>query len=309
MPLQAASAVTKSSSSIERTSIISILKRVPDASPFISAGEIFDLRGFLVLELWKAAIIEGVGTFLLVWITVLIAAHSSTIPPPTPSPTSGIFSTPIFLGPLVGGITNMIILTLFIYCLGPVSGGHLNPIITMSTFTARLSTFPRMVLYIIFQTAGACIAGLMIRSSYGSRDFLVGGCSIDPALVPIADIFALEFMADFTQLFLAFGVGLDPRQAQTFGPALGPFLVGVVLGVLSFGTSITRTGYAGASMNPARCTGAFVGSHFLGHAWVVWVAPIVASVVHGGLYWAMPPWKYPKHNQDSSPRSGGAGLI
>ena len=288
---------------------ISTLKRVPDASPFILLREIFDVRGFLVLELWKAAIIEGVGTLLLVWITVLIAAHSSTVPPPTPSPTSGIYSTPIFLGPLIGGITNMIILPLFIYCLGPVSGGHLNPIITMSTFTARLTTFPRMVLYIIFQTTGACIAGLMLRSSFGSRDFLVGGCSVDAALVPISDIFALEFMADFTLLFLAFGVGLDPRQTGTFGPALGPFLVGVVLGVLSFGTSITRTGYGGASMNPARCMGAFVGSTFPGYAWVVWVAPVAASVVHGGLYWAMPPWAYPKLNPDDGSPDGGVGLL
>lgn len=284
---------------------ISTLKRVPDASPFISLREIFDLRGFLVLELWKAAVIEGVGTLLLVWITLLIAAHSSTMPPPAPSPTSGIYSTPIFLGPVVGGLTNMIILPLFIYCLGPVSGGHLNPIITMATFTARLTTFPRMVLYIVFQTAGACIAGLILRPSFGSRDFLVGGCSVDTALVPIADIFALEFMADFTLLFLAFGVGLDPRQAGTFGPALGPFLVGVALGVLSFGTSITRSGYAGASMNPARCTGAFVGGRFPEFSWVVWVAPVAASVVHGGLYWAMPPWAYPKHNPDGgSPEEG-----
>jgi glycerol uptake facilitator-like aquaporin len=279
---------------------ISVLKRVPDASPFISLGDSFNLRGFLEVELWKAAVIEGVGTLLLVWITLFIAAHSSTVPPPAPSPTSGIYSTPIFLGPLVGGITNMIILPLFIYSLGPVSGGHLNPIITMSTFTARLTTFPRMVLYLAFQTAGACIAGLMIRSSFGSRDFLVGGCTIDTSLVPIADIFALEFMADFTLLFLAFGVGLDPRQMGTFGPALGPFLVGVVLGVLSFGTSISRAGYAGASMNPARCMGAFVGSRFPAYAWVVWVAPIVAAVVHGVLYWALPPWAYAKPNSSSN---------
>ncbi|KFY85908.1 hypothetical protein V500_08026 [Pseudogymnoascus sp. VKM F-4518 (FW-2643)] len=289
---------------------ISTLKRVPDASPFISWRKIFDLRGFLVPELWTAAIIEGVGTLLLVWITVLIAAHSSTDPPPTiPSPTSGIYSTPIFLGPLTGSITNMIILPLFIYCLGPVSGGHLNPIITMSTFTARLITFPRMVLYIVFQTTGACIAGLMIRSSFGSRDFLVGGCTVDPALVPMADIFALEFMADFTLLFLAFGVGLDPRQTGTFGPALSPFLVGAVLSVLSFGTSITRSGYPGASMNPARCTGAYVGSQFPGYAWVVWVAPVAASVAHGVLYWAMPPWAYPKYIPGGGSPNGGVGLL
>ncbi|KIN03181.1 hypothetical protein OIDMADRAFT_40803 [Oidiodendron maius Zn] len=239
------------------------LKRIPDASPFLSVRESFNLRGFLEPE----------------------------APLPVPSSTSGIYSTPTFLGPLVGGITNIIILTLFIYSLGPVSGGHLNPIITMSTFTARLTTFPRMVLYVTFQTLGAVIAGLLMRSTYGTRDFLVGGCSVDTSLIPTRDIFALEFMADFTLIFLAFGVGLDPRQKGTFGPALGPILVGLVLGVLSFGTAIVRTGYGGASMNPARCTGAYVGSWFPEYAWVVWIGPISASIIHGVVYWAIPPWK------------------
>jgi glycerol uptake facilitator-like aquaporin len=275
------------------------LKRIPDASPFISVEEIFSLRGFLEPELWKAAAIECLGTALLVWLTVFISAHP-TGPPPLPSPTSGIYSTPTFLGPLVGGITNIIILTLFIYTLGPVSGGHLNPIITMSTFTARLTTFPRMVLYIAFQTLGAVIAGLMVRSTYGSRDFLAGGCSVDTSIVPTKDIFALEFMADITLIFLAFGVGLDPRQKDTFGPALGPILVGLVLGVLSFGTAIVRTGYGGASMNPARCMGAYVGSRFPEYAWIVWVGPISASIIHGVVYWALPPWTYPKPNQLAS---------
>jgi hypothetical protein len=69
-----------------------------------------------------------------------------------------------------------------------------------------------------------------------------------------------------------------------------------VLAVLSFGTSFTRTGYYGASMNPARCMGAFVGSRFPTFTWIIWTAPISASVIHGGIYWALPPWKYTKTN-------------
>jgi glycerol uptake facilitator-like aquaporin len=276
---------------------VQALKRVPDASPFISLPEIISPRGFLESGLWKAATIEGIGTLLVVWSTGLIAVHSSTTPPPQPSPTSGIYSTPLFLGPLTGGITNMIILPLFIYSTGPVSGAHLNPMITIATFTARLTSLPRMILYVAFQTAGGSIGGLLLRVSYGTRDFLVGGCAIDTTLVPVGDIFTLEFMADIMLLFLAFGVGLDPRQRATFGPALGPILIGLALGVLSFGTAIARLGYSGASMNPARCTGVFVGSRFPGWAWVVWIGPICASIVHGLIYWAFPPWTYPKVNR------------
>jgi hypothetical protein len=53
--------------------------------------------------------------------------------------------------------------------------------------------------------------------------------------------------------FLAFGVGLDPRQGQLFGPKLGPFLVGAVVGLMSFATVGLAPGFPGAGMNPARC--------------------------------------------------------
>jgi hypothetical protein len=62
----------------------------------------------------------------------------------------------------------------------------------------------------------------------------------------------------------------DPRQRQLIGSALSPFLVGMTLGVLSFGTAFTRYGYGGASLNPARCFGAFAGSRFPGWHWHHW---------------------------------------
>jgi hypothetical protein len=159
------------------------LKRVPDASPFMSVQDIFNLRGFLEPELWKAALTEGLGMILFVWITGWIGTHPASDPVPTPSPTSGVYGTPIFVGPLTGGITNLILLSLFIFTLGPVSSSHLNPMITLLTFTARLTTFPRLVLYVAFQVAGASIAGLMLRATFGGRDFLTGGCVIETGLV------------------------------------------------------------------------------------------------------------------------------
>jgi hypothetical protein len=53
--------------------------------------------------------------------------------------------------------------------------------------------------------------------------------------------------------FLAFGVGLDPRQGLLFGPKLGPFLTACVLGLMTFASVGLAPGYPGAGMNPARC--------------------------------------------------------
>ena len=281
------------------------LKRVPDASPFMSLRDMFDLRGFLEPEIWKAALTEGLGTTLFVWITAWIGSSPANGPVPTPSPTSGVYGTPIFLGPLIGGVTNLIILPLFIFTIGPVSGSHLNPMITLSTFTARLTTFPRLVLYVAFQVLGATIAGLMLRATFGSRDFRTGGCAISADLVPVKDIFALEFMSDFTLIFLSFGVGLDPRQKGTLGPSLGPVLVGFALGIMAFGTGFSRPGYAGASMNPGRCTGVFIGSRFPSWSWIIWVAPISATIVHGAIYFVLPPWTYSKTHTERAARSEG----
>ena len=68
-----------------------------------------------------------------------------------------------------------------------------------------------------------------------------------------SQVFLNEISASFVLLFLAYGVGLDPRQALIFGPKLGPVLVGSSLGLVSFATSGIAPGYAGAQMNPARC--------------------------------------------------------
>ncbi|KAK9369801.1 aquaporin TIP4-2 [Lipomyces kononenkoae] len=266
------------------------LKRVPDAAPHIRLRQSLDLRVLLDTELWRIAFMEAVGTFLFDFVTIWIAAHpppSSSVPVP---PIAGIFATSTFLGPLVGGITNWLFLTLFIYALGPVSGAHLNPTITISTFCAGLITLPRLILYVTAQVSGATLAGLAVRSAYGSGNYVVGGCDINTMLVPVNEAFVLEYVFTQALLFFAFGTALDPRQTLIYSAALAPWLVGLALGLLSFGSSFTRPGYGGASMNPARCFGAYVGIGFPTYHWIHWVGPIAASIVNGVIYHVVPPW-------------------
>jgi glycerol uptake facilitator-like aquaporin len=159
---------------------------------------------------------------------------------------SGVFGTSAFLGPLVGGITTWLVLMLLIYSFGALSGGHLNPLITIATFFARLITLPRMILYIGGQIVGGALAGGALTMAYGSTDFVVGGCNIDLSLVPVRQAFTIEVMFTLTLVVVAFGVGLDPRQASVFGGILSPMLIGMVLGLSVFGSAFMRPGYEGA---------------------------------------------------------------
>jgi glycerol uptake facilitator-like aquaporin len=191
--------------------------------------------------------------------------------PVPPTAQLGQFASAAFIGPLIGAlIGNFMLLTLFIYIFGAVSGAHLNPTITIATFCGRLCSLPRMLLYIPFQVLGATLAGLLIRASYGTRDFKVGGCWMFSDIVPVGDAFAVEFVSTTLFLFFAFGLGLDPRQLQSVGPSLAPFLIGMALAIVTFGTAFSRYGYGGASLNPARCFGTFVGSRFPGWHWHHW---------------------------------------
>lgn len=199
-----------------------------------------------MLSLWIFN--DNIASFLLCFITAYIAIQPRpTSSAPAPTGTAGVFGTPAFLGPLVGGITNWLFLTLFIYCFAPISGGHINPTITLATFFARLISFPRMVLYLIGQTGGGALAGLVLNNVYGSSNFIVGGCFIETNLFGVRQGLLMEFMCTLTLVFFSFGVALNPRQERIFGPALAPWLVGLTLGLLSWSSSFEKPGYAGAS--------------------------------------------------------------
>ena len=75
-------------------------------------------------------------------------------------------------------------------------------------------------------------------------------------------MFALEFMFGFAGIFMAFGVGLDPRQSKIYGwysngfsrdltdksgPGFAPVLVGITLGLTKICGGILRPEYNGPS--------------------------------------------------------------
>lgn len=247
-----------------------ITKAVPDAIGDATWAAILDLRGFRELILWKTAVIEGVGTGLQVYIGSLFAV--GIVPSATETSVGPIFPVTF------AAIINFLLISLFIFAAGPVTGAHFNPLITWGTFLTKLSSLPRTVLYTLFQCTGAIVGGFLVRASLGSREplALMPGCYVDPALVTPGEAYVLETMTSLFILFLAFGLGLDPRNATAFGPALGPFLIGLSVALALFGSGFAKKGYLGSSNNPARCLGLMAAGQRFDYHYIHWFGPLTA---------------------------------
>ncbi|KAL7922905.1 aquaporin-like protein [Trichoderma austrokoningii] len=228
--------------------------------------------------LWRSAVVECIATCCQVFLASQIAATIST------------YGTPQ-VGAYIG-ISNLVLLATFIYAVAPASGGHMNPLITFAAMLTGLCSVPRGILYIVGQTAGGALAGGILLGIWGKERAIAvrgGGCWYDPSQANPGQIYLNETFASFVLLFLAFGVGLDPRQAALFGPRMGPALVGASLGLVTFSTSGIIPGYAGAQMNPAKCFGNGIARLDLSYQWIYWFGPAVAGIMMGVLYNLIPP--------------------
>lgn len=120
----------------------------------------------------------------------------------------------------------------------------------------------------------------------------------------------LEYLFAQALLFTAFGVGLDPRQSQVFGAALGPILVGVILGVSTLASGISKPGYTGVckrargvllrllgcradgqiGANPARCLGLMTAKNDVQYLHILWLGDLAACMTNGLFYYFIPPY-------------------
>jgi MIP family channel proteins len=184
-----------------------------------------------------------------------------------------------------------------VYVSGRLSGGHLNPAVTLAL--ASRGDFPpgRVAPYCVAQVAGAFVAAILVYYNYSlafdafershgiaTRGALGGGKLIGPSAGgagvfatypafddPVRNLFS-EFLGTAV-LLLAARALTDPRNAAP-SRALTPALMGLV--VWSIGLSLG--GLTGYAINPARDFGPRLASAVLG-----WGTSVFRS--HGGYFW------------------------
>ncbi len=172
------------------------------------------------------------------------------------------------------------------YGIGPISGCHINPAVSLALYTAGRMETRHLIGYIIAQCAGAIVAsGLLLLIMQGhltGYTISVDGLGQNGWGIGYlgqydqASALIFEFLA--TLLFVLVIIGATQHKEaprQMAGLAIGLTLAAINIG----GINIT-----GASVNPARSLGPalFVGGQALSQLWLFLLIPSIAGIL-GGL--------------------------
>lgn len=171
------------------------------------------------------------------------------------------------------------------YAIGPISGCHLNPAVTLGLWAGGRFPVKDVIPYIIAQCVGAVIgAGVLYLIASGKAGFdLSGGFASNgfgahsPGGYTLQAVLICEIVMTFMFLMVILG-STDNRAPAGFAPiAIGLCLT--LIHLISIPVSNT-------SVNPARSLGpaVYVGDWAVSQLWVFWVAPIVGAVVAGFIY-------------------------
>jgi aquaporin Z len=214
---------------------------------------------------------EFLGTFVLVFIgcgTAILDAGNKGID---------------FLGVAVAfGVA----VTVMVYAVGAVSGGHFNPAVTLGLALARRFPWADVIAYMITQVVAAIVASVVLlgvaagQSGFSAKDsgFAANGYGDhSPSHYNLGACLLIEIVLTMVFLYVIIG-STDVRAPAGFaGIAIGFTLMVIHLASIP----VTNT-----SVNPARSTGPAIIQHgwALGQLWLFWVAPLAGALLAGISY-------------------------
>ncbi|MBV8601069.1 MAG: aquaporin Z [Candidatus Eremiobacteraeota bacterium] len=232
------------------------------------------------MPLSKRLVAEGFGTFWLVLggcgSAVLAAAF----------PTLGIGFAGVALA---FGLT----LLTMVYTIGPISGCHINPAVTIGLWAAKRFPANEVIPYWAAQVIGGLVAGgVLFAIAIGKAGFDVhagfasnGYGAHSPGGYGMLSAALAEIVLTFMFLFVILGSTERRVPAGFAGIAIGLALT--LIHLISIPVDNT-------SVNPARSTGValYAGGDFIGQLWLFWIMPLIGGWLAGYLYsahFAQPP--------------------
>lgn len=212
----------------------------------------------------SAFVAELVGTFYLVFVgagAIILDAHTG------------------------GGVTLLgiaaahgLALSIAVSITIPISGGHLNPAVTLAMLATKRIAAGKAGGYVTAQLLGATLAGVLLKGFYPAQAVAKSNLGT-PALGPgvtFAQGVVIETILTFLLLFTIFGVAVDPRAPQ--------HITGFCIGLTVAFDILAGGPLSGASMNPARTFGPALAAGFWANHLVYWIGPVLGGLLGAFLY-------------------------
>ncbi len=167
------------------------------------------------------------------------------------------------------------------YGIGPVSGCHVNPAVSLAVFIAGRMSAKDMVVYWVAQFLGALVgAGILMALAKDGAASGLGHNGWGPGYGGEYGMHAaLIFEIVMTALFVIVILG-------STGPGSAPGFAGLGIGITLAVIHIVGIQVTGVSVNPARSFGpaVLVGGSALAQLWLFFVAPAVGAVIGALLF-------------------------
>ncbi|MFZ7308786.1 aquaporin Z [Comamonas jiangduensis] len=170
------------------------------------------------------------------------------------------------------------------YALGPISGGHFNPAVSVGLAMGGRFAWAELPGYVIAQVLGAVVGGgILYVIATGKAGADLGGFATNgfgahsPGGYDLSAAVLTEVV--MTALFLVVILGTTAQRAAAGFAGLAIGLCLTLIHLISI--PVTNT-----SVNPARSTGVavFGPDIAMNQLWLFWVAPIVGAIIGAVIY-------------------------
>jgi aquaporin Z len=225
----------------------------------------------------RKLVAEAVGTFFLVFFAVGVATLSFGFKFTGSSVSAGVVTTALAFG---------LVLLALAYTLGPISGSHVNPAVTMGFYVSGRMPLSEAAGFWVAQFIGGIAGALVLWGIFTSSPFYsrkrtgLGADGFGPlsmTRINAVGAFGVEVM--LTLLFVFIVLSATSKLAS---PGFAGLAIGLALTVVHLiGIPLT-----GTSVNPARSLGPalVVGGQALSQVWLFILAPLVGGAIAALLH-------------------------
>lgn len=220
----------------------------------------------------RALFAEFLGTAILVFIGAGAAALSFGF---------GAAGTSVSAGVVVTALAFALVMLILAHALGPISGAHINPAVTIGFLASGRISVVEAIEYWVAQVVGGIAGAAVLRGMFsGAEGYSTEGQGLgadgfgDASMIHLGAGGAFVAEVVLTFIFVSVVLSVTSKAATTVTSALA---IGFALGTVHLvGIPLT-----GTSVNPARSIGPalFVGGDALSQLWLFIVAPLVGGVI------------------------------